>query len=65
MLFSFFIRALYYIYCLLYSLKSLKSLKLSVFRLINLGTRIILSEGSNICIGKYYCIVIKEGKIEL
>jgi len=59
MLFSFFIRALYCIYCLLYSLNLLKSLELSAFKLINLGARIILLEGSNVRIGKYY--YIEEG----
>ena len=47
------------------SLNLLKSLESSTFRLINLGARIILLEGSNTHIGKYYYIVIKEGKIEL
>ena len=56
---------LYTVYCLPYSLNSLKSLELSTFKLINLGTRIILLEGSNARIGKYYYVVIKEGKIEL
>jgi hypothetical protein len=65
MLFGFFIRALYRIYYLLYSLNLLKSLELSAFKLIDLGAKIILLEGSNTRIGKYYYIVIKEGKIEL
>ena len=62
--FGFFVRALYWVYSLLYNLKSLKFFNLLAFGLIDFRLKIILSVGAPDCKGNNYCIAIKEVKIK-